>query len=100
MQLEEERVYSPYTSIALFIIEESRDRNSNKAGTWRQELIQKPWRSATYWLASPWLAQPAFLQNLDHQPRDGTIHNSLAFALSIINLRNAPQPDFMQQSLN
>jgi hypothetical protein len=51
MQLEEERVYSPYTSIALFIIEESRDRNSNKAGTWRQELIQRPRRDAAYWLA-------------------------------------------------
>jgi hypothetical protein len=49
----EERVYM---STLLFIFEGSHDRNSNKAGTWRQELMQKPWRAAAYWLA-----QPAFL---------------------------------------
>jgi len=25
--------------------------DSNKEGTWRQELMQKPWRGAAYWLA-------------------------------------------------
>ena len=36
--------------------EGGQDRNSNRAGTWRQELMQRPWRGADYWLA-----QPAFL---------------------------------------
>jgi hypothetical protein len=30
--------------------EGSQDRNSNKAGTWRQELMQRSWRSTSYWL--------------------------------------------------
>ena len=28
----------------------SQDRNLSRAGTWRQELKQKPWRDAAYWL--------------------------------------------------
>jgi hypothetical protein len=38
----EDRLYLAYTSISLFIIGGSQDRN--KAGTWSQELIQKPWK--------------------------------------------------------
>jgi hypothetical protein len=33
------RVYLAYTSTSLFMMEGSQDRNSNKAGTWRQELM-------------------------------------------------------------
>jgi hypothetical protein len=42
----EERVYFTYASISLFIIEGSQTRNSSKAGNWRQELMQRRWRSA------------------------------------------------------
>ena len=35
--------YFPYTSTLLSIIKGSQDRNLNRAGTWRQELRQKPW---------------------------------------------------------
>jgi hypothetical protein len=62
-QVGEERVYLAYTSMSLFIIEGSQDRNSNMAGTWSQELMHRSWRDAVYWLAPKWLAQPAFLQN-------------------------------------
>ena len=31
-----------YTSTVLFIIEGSQDRNSDRAGSWRQELMQRP----------------------------------------------------------
>ena len=43
-QAGEESVYSAYTSTALFITEGSQDRNSSRVGTWRQELMQRPWR--------------------------------------------------------
>lgn len=43
-QVGEEIVYSPYTSIPLFIFKRNHDRNSNRALTWRQELMEKPWR--------------------------------------------------------
>jgi hypothetical protein len=42
-QVGEERVYSAYTSILLFITKGSQVR--------KQELIQRPWRDATYLLA-------------------------------------------------
>ena len=37
-------------------------RNSNRVGTWRPELMQRPWRNATYWLLSTFL-YPKLLQN-------------------------------------
>jgi hypothetical protein len=46
MQVEEEKIYLAYTSTSLFVIEGIKDRNSNKAGTWRQDLMQKLWRGA------------------------------------------------------
>jgi hypothetical protein len=46
-------IYSAYTSTLLFIIEGSQDRNSSRAGAWRQELTQGTWMGAAYWLASP-----------------------------------------------
>ena len=36
--------------ITLFLMEGSQDRNSDKAGTRRQELMQRPWRGTVYWL--------------------------------------------------
>jgi hypothetical protein len=36
---EEKGLHLAYSSIALFIIEGSQDRNSNRAGTWRQKLM-------------------------------------------------------------
>jgi hypothetical protein len=38
-EVEEERVYSAYTSTALSITKGGQDWNSHRAGTWRQELI-------------------------------------------------------------
>jgi hypothetical protein len=42
-QVGEERVYSAYTSTSLCITKGSQNRDSHRAGTWRQELMQKPW---------------------------------------------------------
>ena len=43
-QVVEEMVYWAYRSIS----GGCQGRNSNKAGTWRQELMQRPWRGAAY----------------------------------------------------
>jgi hypothetical protein len=51
-QVGEEGTYLAHTSILRFIIEGSQDGNSNRAGSWRQELT-------SYWLAS---------KTQDHQP--------------------------------
>jgi hypothetical protein len=47
-QVEEERVYSACTSTLLLITKGSEQ-------VWKQELMQRPWRDVTYWLASPGL---------------------------------------------
>ena len=41
----------------------------------KQELMQKPWRDALYWLASPGLLSLLSYRSQDYQPRDGTTHN-------------------------
>jgi hypothetical protein len=70
---------------ALFsLIKGSQDRNSSRAGTWRQELMQTPWRGAAYWLASHNLFSLLSHRTQDnHQPRDDTTHNGLCPATSI-----------------
>jgi hypothetical protein len=40
-----------------------------------QELMQRPWRDVTYWLASSGLLSLLSYRTQDHQPRDGTTHN-------------------------
>ena len=44
----EEMIYLAYASTLQFIIKGYQGRNSNKAKTWRQKLMQKPWRRAAY----------------------------------------------------
>ena len=68
-QVGEERVYSVYTSILLVTTKESQDRNLNRAEFWRQELMQRPWRGAAYWLASHGLLSMLSYKTQDHQPR-------------------------------
>jgi hypothetical protein len=41
-QVREKRAYLAYTSILLFIIEGSQERDSKRARSWSQELMQKP----------------------------------------------------------
>jgi hypothetical protein len=54
------------------ITEGIQGRHSNRAGSWRQELMWRPWRSTAYWLA-----QPAFLQHPGPQAQGGTAHRNL-----------------------
>jgi hypothetical protein len=62
-QVGEERVYSAYT---FYITKGSQD--------WNQELMQRPWRDVTYWLASSDLISLLSYRTQDYQPRDGTTH--------------------------
>jgi hypothetical protein len=84
-QVGEERVYLAYTSTWLFITKGSQEWNSHRARTWRQELMQKPWRGATCWIASPGLLSLLSYRTQDHQPRDGTTYNGLGPSSLITN---------------
>jgi hypothetical protein len=77
-QLGEERVYVGYASLLQF--KGSQGRISNRTGIWRQELKQRSWKNATYWLVLHVLHRTQF-----HQPRDGTTDNGLAPQTPIIN---------------
>jgi hypothetical protein len=63
-QVGEKGVYSAYTSTWLFITKGGQDRNSHRAGTWRQELLTG-------------LLSLLSSRTQDYQPRDGTTHNGL-----------------------
>lgn len=72
----EERLYLAYISTSLFT-DESLDRNSNRTGTCRLELMQRPRRGAAYWLVLYGLLSLFSYKIWDHQPRDDTTHNGL-----------------------
>jgi hypothetical protein len=80
-----------YKSTSLFSLEGSQDRCSDRAGTQRQDLIERPWKGAAYWLARHgWFCLLSYgIQ--DHRTRDGPTHNGLDPLLSIlINNKNNP----------
>jgi len=52
----------------------SKDMNSHRAGTWRQELIQRPQRGAAYLIAFSGLLSLISYRTQDYQARDGTTH--------------------------
>jgi hypothetical protein len=78
-QAGEEMVYSAFTSTLLFITKGTQDTNSKKSGTWRQELMQKPWSGVAYWIVSPGLLSLLSYKTQDHQPRDGTTCNGSSY---------------------
>jgi hypothetical protein len=80
----------------LFFTKGSQDWNSHRAGTWRQELRQRPWRDAAYWIASPSLLSLLSYRTQDYQPRDGTTTMGLALPPLITNWENALQLDLME----
>jgi hypothetical protein len=70
-QVEEERVYSAYTS---HCCSSPRKSGLELKQVRKQELMQKPWRDVLYWLASPGLLSLLSYRTQDYQPRDGTTH--------------------------
>jgi hypothetical protein len=63
-------------------LEEEKKRNSNRSGTWKQELMQSSWRGAAYWLASHGFLGLLSYRTQDH-PRNGSAHNGLSPPISI-----------------
>jgi hypothetical protein len=94
-QVGEERVYSAYTSILLFITKGSQGWNLSRPGTWRQELMQRPWRDTAYWLSHHSLLSLLSYRIQGHLPRNGTTHIGQDPPPSITNYENSPQPYLM-----
>ena len=93
----EERVYSAYTSTALFITEGSQNRNSSRAGNWRQELIQQPWKGAAYWLAPHGLLSLLLIKLRTTSP--GMALPTMDWALNQSLIKKMPYKDCVQPNL-
>jgi hypothetical protein len=77
-QLGEERVYSTYGSISLYIIKGSQHRNSQPGKNLEAGADDaRPQRRATYWLVLHDVFSLCSYRSKDHQPRVGTTHNGL-----------------------
>lgn len=71
--------------ISLSIIKGNQDRNSNRAGTWRQGLMQRPWSCALYFLVSHGLLSLLSYRIQNHKPRGVSTYNRLDLLLSVTN---------------
>jgi hypothetical protein len=61
-------------------LKSSEGNNLSRSGDYRQELMERPWRSAGYYLAPIGFAQPAFLIALGqgwHLPHQSLIKKML-----------------------
>jgi hypothetical protein len=67
-----ETLFGLHMSTSLLIIERSQGRNSGRAGTKRQELMQKPWKGVTYWHVPHVLLSLLSYRTQDHQSRGST----------------------------
>jgi len=74
-QVSEEKVYSAYTSTLLLISKGSWDRNSNRTGSWRQELRHWLWSDTAYCLAPHVLLSLLSYRTQNHQRRNGAAHS-------------------------
>jgi hypothetical protein len=58
-------------------LEGSQDRHSKRAGTWREELMQKPWRNTVYCLALHGFTVCFLIEPKTTSSESVTIHNGL-----------------------
>jgi hypothetical protein len=70
-QVGEERIYF---SLHFNIVHQQRKSGLELKQDRKQELMQKPWKDVTYWLAFPDLLSLLSYRTRDHQPRDGITH--------------------------
>jgi hypothetical protein len=62
-----------------------------KAGVWKQELKQRPWRNTAYWLDSHGLLSLLSYTTQAHLPTNGTTYSGLGSPTSMNNQQNASQ---------
>lgn len=67
--LERKEFISSHMSLSLSVMKDNRERTWGP--TWRQELMEKPLRGASYWLAPP---DCYFSTTPDHLPKGSTTH--------------------------
>ena len=72
VQVGEERVYSAY--IYHIAVNHQRMSGLELKQVRKQELMQRQWRDALYWFASPGLLSLLSYRTQDYQPRDGPTH--------------------------
>lgn len=60
-------------------------------GTWSQELIQRPWSSADYWIVPRGLLSLLFCKTPGLLAQDDTLHNDVGPSTLITNLKNTLQ---------
>jgi hypothetical protein len=66
-----------------------------RTGTWRWELMQRPWRGAAYWFAPHGLLSLLSYTAQDDQPRDDTDHSELDSLTLTISQENSPQANLV-----
>lgn len=73
-------------STSQLVSEDSQGQNPSRTEAWRQELVQKPWRTTAYWLVLHCLLiWPSSPSTQDHQARSGTAQSELEPPISIIS---------------
>jgi hypothetical protein len=95
-QLEEEGLISSYTWITAQ--HGGKSGQELKAGTWMQELKQRPWRNTADWLASHGLLSLLSCTLRDHFPRDSTTHRELCPPMSITKNKNKTKQNKTKQN--
>lgn len=66
-----------YVTVQLRLFHEEKSGQEHKAGTWRQEQLQRTQRNAASWLVlHSWISLPSDTCE-DHLRRDGAIHSML-----------------------
>jgi hypothetical protein len=71
-QVGEKRIYSAYSFY--IAVDHQRKSGLELKQVRKQELMQRPWRNVTYWLASSALLSLLSYKTQDYQLRDGTTH--------------------------
>jgi hypothetical protein len=69
----------------LFIIAGNKERKSGRAGTWRQELMQRSWKGAVYWLALHGYSDYFLIESRTTSPGMYPPQNDLGLPPSITN---------------
>lgn len=83
VQHRKENIYWHVTT-SLIISEGHQDRKSYRAGTWWQQLLQRPLRSADYWLVPRGLLCLLFYRSQDYQVHSVHVHTGLGLYINQI----------------